>query len=130
MSTALDTPPHPIDVTVGARITSLRLRKGMTQTDLATLIGVSFQQLQKYERGSNRVSVSRLWRIAEALNVPTTYFLDGLTTETGAPREERPVTPWARELMTLEHDLPASARKLVLNMARQLAERETPPSGA
>jgi len=129
MSTALDTPPHPIDITVGARITSQRLSNGMTQSDLATAIGVSFQQVQKYERGSNRVSASRLWLIAEALNVPMTYFFDGVTTETGAPREERPITPWVQELMTLEKDLPASARKLVLNMARQLAERET-PSGA
>lgn len=129
MSSATDNRPHPIDVTVGARISSLRLTKGMTQTDLGTLIGVSFQQLQKYERGSNRVSASRLWRIAEALDVPMTYFFDGVTTDTGAPREERALTPWARELMALEKNLPASARKLVLNMARQLAERETTASG-
>jgi hypothetical protein len=101
----------------------------MTQTDLATKIGVSFQQVQKYERGSNRVSASRLWRTAEALDVPMTFFFDGVTTDAGAPREERPVTPWARELMALEKSLPASARRLVLNMARQLAERETTASG-
>jgi len=129
MSSATGNKAHPIDITVGARITSLRLAKGMTQTDLATLIGVSFQQLQKYERGSNRVSASRLWRIAEALNVPMTYFFDGVTTDSGAPREERPITPWAHELLALEKDLPARARKLVLNMARQLAKRETAPSG-
>lgn len=129
MSTATDNSPHPIDITVGARITSLRLAKGMTQTDLATKIGVSFQQVQKYERGSNRVSASRLWRTAEALDVPMTYFFDGVTTDTGAPREEHAMTPWALELMALENNLPASARKLVLNMARQLAERETAASG-
>lgn len=129
MSTATDNSPHPIDITVGARITSLRLAKGMTQTDLATQIGVSFQQVQKYERGSNRVSASRLWRTAEALDVPMTYFFDGVTTDTGAPREEQAMTPWARELLALEKKLPASARKLVLNMARQLAERETTASG-
>lgn len=129
MSSATDNRPHPIDVTVGSPITSLRLAKGMTQTDLATLIGVSFQQVQKYERGSNRVSASRLWRTAEALDVPMTYFFDGVTTDTGALREERPLTPWARELVMLEKNLPASARKLVLNMARQLAERETTSSG-
>jgi len=129
MPPSIDNSPHPIDVTVGARITSLRLRKGMTQTDLATAIGVSFQQVQKYERGSNRVAASRLWLIAAALDVPMTYFFDDVTTETGAPREERPITPWVHELMALEKDLPASARKLVLNMARQLAKRETAPSG-
>nr|WP_295172855.1 helix-turn-helix transcriptional regulator [uncultured Brevundimonas sp.] len=125
----MDSSPHPIDITVGSRIVSLRLAKRMTQTDLANSIGVSFQQVQKYERGSNRVSASRLWRISEALNVPMTYFFDGVTTDAGAPREERPMTPWARELMVLEKNLPASARKLVLNMARQLAERETAASG-
>ncbi len=129
MSITIDSSPHPIDITVGARIVSQRLVKRMTQTDLANSIGVSFQQVQKYERGSNRVSASRLWRISEALNVPMTYFFDGVTTDAGAPREERPMTPWARELMALEKNLPASARKLVLNMARQLAERETAASG-
>lgn len=129
MSITMDSSPHPIDITVGSRIVSLRLAKRMTQTDLANSIGVSFQQVQKYERGSNRVSASRLWRISEALNVPMTYFFDGVTTDAGAPREERPMTPWARELMALEKNLPASARKLVLNMARQLAERETTASG-
>lgn len=130
MSTALDTSPHPIDITVGARIASQRLSIGMTQAELATAIGVSFQQVQKYERGSNRVSASRLWLIAMALSVPLASFFEDITTETGAPREERAVTPWAHELMALEKDLPANARKLVLNMARQLAERETTPSGA
>lgn len=129
MCITMDSSPHPIDITVGSRIVSLRLAKRMTQTDLANSIGVSFQQVQKYERGSNRVSASRLWRISEALNVPMTYFFDGVTTDAGAPREERPMTPWARELMALEKNLPASARKLVLNMARQLAERETTASG-
>lgn len=130
MSLLTDASPHPVDLTVGARISSLRLGMGMTQSDLATAIGVSFQQVQKYERGSNRVSASRLWLIAEALDVPMTYFFDGVTPDTGAPREERAVTSWARELIGLEKDLPASARKLVLNMARQLAERETTSSGA
>ncbi len=129
MSITMDSSPHPIDITVGARIVSQRLVKRMTQTDLANSIGVSFQQVQKYERGSNRVSASRLWRISEALDVPMTYFFDGVTTDTGAPREEHAMTPWARELMALEKNLPASARKLVLNMARQLAERETTASG-
>ena len=87
MSSATDNRPHPIDVTVGSRITSLRLAKGMTQTDLATLIGVSFQQVQKYERGSNRVTASRLWCTAEALDVAMTYFFDGATAVAGALRE-------------------------------------------
>ncbi|WP_430822886.1 helix-turn-helix domain-containing protein [Brevundimonas intermedia] len=104
------------------------MTRKMTQTDLADKIGVSFQQLQKYERGANRISASRLWRIAVALEAPMTYFFEGITTGSDALIEQPIVTPWANELMALEADLPASARKLVLNMARQLAEREAAPA--
>ena len=128
MSPSIDNAPHPIDLTVGARVLSLRIKRKLTQTDLADKIGVSFQQLQKYERGANRISASRLWRIAVALEAPMTYFFDGITTSADALIEQPIVTPWANELMALEADLPASARKLVLSMARQLAEREAAPA--
>lgn len=61
--------PDPIDVTVGGRIQRLRTAGGMTQTKLAEALGISFQQIQKYENGRNRVSGSRLQQIASALNV-------------------------------------------------------------
>ena len=128
MSPSIDNAPHPIDLTVGARVLSLRIKRKLTQTDLADKIGVSFQQLQKYERGANRISASRLWRIAVALEAPMTYFFEGITTGADALIEQPIVTPWANELMALEADLPASARKLVLSMARQLAEREAAPA--
>lgn len=128
MSFSIDNAPHPIDITVGARVLNLRMTRKLTQTDLADKIGVSFQQLQKYERGANRISASRLWRIAVALEAPMTYFFEGITTGAEGLIEQPIVTPWANELMALEADLPASARKLVLNMARQLAEREAAPA--
>ena len=128
MSPLIDNAPHPIDITVGARVLSLRMKRKLTQTDLADKIGVSFQQLQKYERGANRISASRLWRIAVALEAPMTYFFEGITTGAEGLIEQPIVTPWANELMALEADLPASARKLVLTMARQLAEREAAPA--
>lgn len=62
--------PDPLDVLVGARIRILRTRRGMSQSDLAGKIGVSFQQVQKYEKGANRVGASRLSRIAEILGIP------------------------------------------------------------
>ncbi|MFM2045300.1 MAG: hypothetical protein RLY86_3876, partial [Pseudomonadota bacterium] len=59
----------------------IRLRRGllgMSQSDLARTLGITFQQVQKYERGSNRVSVGKLYRLAEILDVPLTFFFDGL----------------------------------------------------
>ena len=61
--------PHPVDIRVGKRIRHFRHLRGMSQTDLAEQIGVRFQQVQKYEKASNRISASRLKMAAETLNV-------------------------------------------------------------
>jgi transcriptional regulator with XRE-family HTH domain len=78
--------PHPIDVHVGARIRLQRIMRGLTQSDLAKLVGISFQSVQKYERGENRVSASRLHEFAEALGVGEQYFFDGLTPDGATTR--------------------------------------------
>jgi transcriptional regulator with XRE-family HTH domain len=70
--------PEPIDAVVGARVRDLRIQQGVSQSDLAAKIGVTFQQVQKYESGKNRISCSRLVAIAGALDAPCTYFLEGL----------------------------------------------------
>lgn len=67
-------PADPIDVAVGARIRLLRKVRGMSQQALAEAIGVTFQQIQKYERGANRVSASMLSRISDALDTPISEF--------------------------------------------------------
>src|SRR5947207_15449826 len=64
------------DVAIGEKLRALRLDRGLSQSDLGRLIGVTFQQLQKYEKGVNRVSAGRLVRIAAALDVPITAFYD------------------------------------------------------
>jgi transcriptional regulator with XRE-family HTH domain len=66
--------PHPVDVLVGKRVRTRRTELGMSQTQLAELLKITFQQVQKYERGVNRVTCSRLSDIATALNVPITFF--------------------------------------------------------
>jgi transcriptional regulator with XRE-family HTH domain len=66
--------PHPIDVIVGKRIRLRRLQLSFSQTDLGQKLGVAFQQVQKYEKGTNRVSCSRLYEISKILDVPVTYF--------------------------------------------------------
>ena len=69
---------HPVDVHVGKRIRHRRWLVGMTQQQLAERVGIKFQQIQKYETGANRVSASRLWDIADALEVPVSFFFEGL----------------------------------------------------
>ena len=71
--------PHPIDVHVGKRLRLLRLSAGMSQTQLAEAVGVTFQQVQKYEKGSNRISASRLFELASILGVDISFFFKDAT---------------------------------------------------
>jgi transcriptional regulator with XRE-family HTH domain len=70
--------PDFIDVYVGNRIRMRRMLVGMSQDKLSESLGVTFQQVQKYEKGSNRVSASRLYHLAQVLGVPVQYFFEGL----------------------------------------------------
>ncbi|MGB0697468.1 MAG: helix-turn-helix domain-containing protein [Rhodospirillaceae bacterium] len=70
--------PDPIDVEVGNRLRIRRKTLGWSQTKLADAVGVTFQQIQKYERGANRISAGRLWRIGKALDVTIDYFFEDL----------------------------------------------------
>ena len=69
--------PLPKDIQIGQRIRAQRLNSGMSQTDLADRLGVTFQQVQKYEKGVNRVGAGRLEQIAEAIGVTAAFFFDG-----------------------------------------------------
>ena len=84
-----------VDRYVGARIRERRIMLGLTQQQLADLIGVTYQQAHKYERGINRVSAGRLFEVAQVLSVPVSYFFDGLEQE-----NDRSISP--RERMCLE----------------------------
>ena len=70
--------PNPIDVHVGRRVRQRRKALGVTQERLAADLGLTFQQVQKYERGANRISASKLYEIAASLSAPIGYFFDGL----------------------------------------------------
>lgn len=121
--------PHPIDVHVGIRVRGRRHELGMSQSALAETLGMSFQQVQKYERGANRVSASVLWEMSEAMEVPIAYFYEGF-----GPGQDRksPANPHMPSLLFATNDgfelaqaflqLPEGpVRKIVLNLARQLA---------
>lgn len=68
--------PEPVDVRVGARVRMRRLQKELSQEKLGDTLGITFQQIQKYEKGMNRISASRLQQIAHALDVPVSFFFD------------------------------------------------------
>jgi transcriptional regulator with XRE-family HTH domain len=69
--------PDPVDVEVGQRIRIERLQSGLSQTSLAEQLGVTFQQVQKYEKGTNRIGASRLQQISHILQVPVAFFFEG-----------------------------------------------------
>lgn len=81
--------PHAVDIHVGQRIRARRKELSVSQLALAEALGLTFQQVQKYERGSNRVSASKLWQAARTLRVPISYFYEGLPDDlaTEAPVE-------------------------------------------
>ncbi len=125
---------HPVDVHVGGRIRQRRWMLGITQQDLAERLGVSFQQVQKYESGTNRVSASRLWMIAVLLGVPVTFFFEGLDAEgepeptPAASADPSPVPadlPLDRDAMTLLRSfcaIPEAQRRHLLELARALSD--------
>ena len=93
----LEDGPDPVDIHVGARVRERRVSLGMSQKGLGKYLGVSFQQLQKYERGFNRISASKLWALSNFFEVPIEWFFDGL----GEPNQEREdvmTKPEARQL--------------------------------
>lgn len=115
---------HPVDVHVGKRIRHRRWMLGVTQQQLAERVGIKFQQIQKYETGMNRVSASRLWDIAEALDVPVSFFFDGL--HEGEPTPEvlgdLMSDKEALELVRSYYAIPEAQRKRLFDLARVLSE--------
>jgi transcriptional regulator with XRE-family HTH domain len=73
--------PDPVDVHVGQRVRARRKMLGLSQTQLGKELGVTFQQVQKYERGTNRIGSSRLFKMAGTLDVPVAYFFEGAETK-------------------------------------------------
>ena len=131
-----DKTPDPIDIHVGARVRLRRKFLAISQEALAAAIGLTFQQVQKYERGSNRISASKLYRIARILNAPMTYFFDGAPDPdgddtandiaTGGPERRANEFLMTPEGIELAQYFPviegARTRRRVLDLVRSLAE--------
>jgi transcriptional regulator with XRE-family HTH domain len=120
--------PNPIDVHVGNRIRMRRLLLGMNQETLANALGLTLQQVQKYEGGANRVSASRLSAMAEILNVPISYFFGDLRDEAEISPEDQQLReqlqrPETIELIRLYYAMPdLKVRHQFLDMVKALAE--------
>ncbi len=120
--------PHYVDQHVGRQIRELRRRQNVSQEKLAETLGLTFQQVQKYEKGSNRVSASKLFEVSQALGVGIDHFFRGLhegagVAEAGAEFvHDAPMTAEGREIDRLLVELPRKHRRLVVDMARALAQ--------
>lgn len=115
-----------IDSLVGERIKARRLSLKMTQTHLADRIGVTFQQVQKYENGTNRVSAARLWEIADVFDVPITFFFEGVENDGKKGTSGFLSDQSAIEMVDLFGKLNDPQKKAVLSFLRSVASaRET-----
>ncbi|MFK7754962.1 MAG: helix-turn-helix domain-containing protein [Sedimentitalea sp.] len=119
---------HPVDVHVGKRIRHRRWLIGMTQQQLAERVGIKFQQIQKYETGANRVSASRLWDIADSLDVEVSFFFAGLE-EVDKPSDDKQMIPTdlmgdkeALDLVRSYYAIPENQRRRLFELARVLSD--------
>lgn len=131
--------PHPVDIHVGKRLRLRRTILGMSQEALGSAIGITFQQVQKYERGSNRMGSSRLYEFAKLLGVPVGYFFeeysgdeyaqpDGLATGMAEPDmpafdHEQLTSRETMEMMRAYYKIPSTkVRKSIFDLMKTLAE--------
>ena len=126
--------PHPVDRHVGRRVCEKRIALGYNQSDLGRALGLTFQQIQKYEKGANRISASKLWDIARFFKVDISYFFEGLTAPRPGMAEDEaapfmhdfPATRQTIEISRLAPQLSTRQQKLILDMMREMAGHESP----
>jgi transcriptional regulator with XRE-family HTH domain len=124
---------NPIDIQVGNRVRIRRMLIGMSQERLGDLLGLTFQQVQKYEKGVNRIGAGRLFEVSRILNVPIDFFYEGVSTQPGAgePESAPPVMEFVSSGEGLQLALAfmkikdAKVRKRVLDLVKSLAEEES-----
>lgn len=116
--------PHPVDVHVGQRVRERRILLGMSQQKLGEALGITFQQVQKYEKGTNRIGCSRLFDLSEAQNVPISYFFEGYTRKGGSDENAGLGTRTLR-LARYFNELSDSQRDAVFELVKTLASSES-----
>ena len=121
--------PDPIDLHVGARMRFRRMSVGMSQEALAARLGLTFQQVQKYEKAQNRIGSSRLFRIAQALDVSVSFFFEGLDDHPSGESDAeiaKPLefvgTPEGLQLnLAFSHISDTATRRKIVDLVRTLA---------
>ena len=122
--------PHPVDRHVGRRVCEKRISLGYNQSDLGRALGLTFQQIQKYEKGANRISASKLWDIARFFKVDVAYFFQGLSRAQSGVAEgdgtvpfdhDFPSTRYTIEISRLAPQLSSRQQKLALDMIREMS---------
>ena len=129
MNRAVTKKANPIDAQVGNRVRIRRMLIGMSQEKLGDLLGLTFQQVQKYEKGINRIGAGRLFEIARILDVPIDFFYEGVSTSAqGFAEESAPVLEFVSSNEGLQLSLAfmkikdPKVRKRVLDLVKSLAE--------
>ena len=117
--------PNPVDKYVGSRVRMRRIMLGMSQEKLGEALGLTFQQIQKYETGMNRISASRLWDISDALGVSINYFFEGL--EADAPVIDQQLgdilaDKEALMLVRSYYAIPEAQRRRLFDLAKVLSD--------
>lgn len=117
---------NPVDLHIGQRVRHRRWLLGMTQQQLALLVGIRFQQIQKYESGANRISASRLWDLAKALDMPISFFFEGLGTGKGSPGTDDGLlqNKETMDLIRAYYGLDEGPRRRLLELAKALSNAE------
>ncbi len=116
---------HPVDAHVGWKVRKRRRMMGMTQKQLGDRIGIGFQQIHKFETGRNRISASGMWGIAAAMEVPVSFFyegLDGKLPDTGEARGDILTDKETLELVRAYYAIPKNQRRRLFDLACVLAE--------
>jgi transcriptional regulator with XRE-family HTH domain len=125
---------HPTDKHVGNRVRMRRLMLGLSQSQLGGALGIAFQQVQKYEKGTNRISASRLQRISEILQVEVPFFFEGLPDAPGQHDAKAPSPQFVSDFLATSHGLnltkafmqipSASLRRSIVNLVEAIADPE------
>jgi transcriptional regulator with XRE-family HTH domain len=132
--------PNPVDKYVGSRVRMRRIMLGMSQEKLGEALDLTFQQIQKYEKGTNRIGASRLQQISDILQVPVSFLFEGGPTATptmnGAGAPEAPSPAYVSDFLATSEGLAltraftrisdAKLRRSIVDMVEQIAAREQP----
>ena len=130
--------PNPVDKYVGSRVRMRRIMLGMSQEKLGEALGLTFQQVQKYEKGTNRVGASRIQQISEILQVPVSFLFEGgpSGTPTAAGFGEGTSPAYVADFLATSEGLAltraftritdAKLRRSIVEMVEQIAAREAP----